>query len=1218
MSTIAKIRIYGVFLTFGSISLSALFVYIPASRADPVWNKLFKLKQPNGEIVEVRIWGDEFYRVVESLDGFTLVRDPDSGVICFARLSPDGNSLVSTGVEVHSASGESLGLQPGIRINPDARRAIIRERRMEAKRGERRTLDALGIDAAAISPPDSGNVMGICLIVDFSDEVATIPASDIDDYCSLPGYTGYGNNGSVRDYFYEVSDGNLIYTNYVPTAYYRAQNPKSYYDDCVAPYGERAQELILEALNDMETSGFDFSQYDSNGDGLIDAINCFYAGVTGCGWALGLWPHSWTVDFSADGVSSYLYQIAGIGSSLSLRTFCHENGHMICYWPDLYDYDFDSRGVGKFCLMCFGTSDTNPQEPSAYCKYLSGWTTTNLLTAPQTGVTVPSDVNTIYKYQHPALTNEYYLIENRQKAGRDLYLPDDGIAIWHIDTQGSNNNQEMTPESHYEVTLVQADGNWDLESNVNTGDATDLWSSPGYVECTPFTTPNTNWWDGSPFSLSISEISGSSTSMTFNFNPYEPYDGMIVAWGRNVYGQCNVPAPNADFVAVAGGYDHSLGLKSDGTVVGWGWNIHGECDVPSPNADFVAIAAGTYLSLGLKSDGTVVAWGRNDNGQCNVPAPNADFAAVAAGADHSLGLKFDGTIVAWGWNGYGQCDVPSPNADFVAVEGGASHSLGLKSDRTIVAWGRNDQGECRVLWPNADFVAIAAGWWHNLGIKGSCPLVYPNPLDFGSVAVGCVSDKIFTITNTSGDTLSGSISESCDHYSIVSGGGPYALAAGESIIVTVRYEPTATGTHECMIETGESSCSDVQCTGEANLGCLVQPLLLDFGIIAMGDSVDLDFTIYNIGCDTLFGSVSEPCLHYSVVSGGGSYAIPLGDSLVVTVRFKPTLIGTLGCTVMTGTKCMNVSCQGISLIPPPACLIDPDTLDFGSVSIGDFKMMTFDITNTGYGTLTGNVSESCPYYGVTMGSGSFALTHDQTHTVSVLFFPGSAGTHTCTIETGNDICSDVFCTGIGESPAAACLVEPDTLEFGAVSVNDSLDMTFFVTNTGGDTLQGSISEICDQYSIVNGGGPFSLAADETLFVGVQFKPTSVGSHNCTIDTGDSICINVVCTGTGDPPSGIGTTRPLTFALNQNYPNPFNPTTVIRYDVPASGGKVILRIYDVKGRLVRTLVDGYQSSGQKTAIWHGRNNHGQNVVTGVYFYRMTAPGFEMTKKLVLLK
>lgn len=97
-----------------------------------------------------------------------------------------------------------------------------------------------------------------------------------------------------------------------------------------------------------------------------------------------------------------------------------------------------------------------------------------------------------------------------------------------------------------------------------------------------------------------------------------------------------------------------------------------------PNTNFVAVAGGGNHSLGLKSNGSIVAWGLNDRGQCDVPVPNAGFLAVAAGWDHSLGLKAGGSIVAWGDNSYNQLDLPTPNGGFVAIEAGGWHSLGIK------------------------------------------------------------------------------------------------------------------------------------------------------------------------------------------------------------------------------------------------------------------------------------------------------------------------------------------------------------------------------------------------------------------------------------------------------------------------------------------------------------------------------------------------------------
>jgi len=91
-----------------------------------------------------------------------------------------------------------------------------------------------------------------------------------------------------------------------------------------------------------------------------------------------------------------------------------------------------------------------------------------------------------------------------------------------------------------------------------------------------------------------------------------------------------------------------------------------------------------------------------------------------------------------------------------------------------------------------------------------------------------------------------------------------------------------------------------------------------------------------------------------------------------------------------------------------------------------------------------------------------------------------------------------------------------------------------------------------------------------------------------------------------------------FDLRQNAPNPFNPATTISFVVPAGGANVSLRIYDTAGRLVRTLVDRFEPSGTREVTWQGRNDQGQPVSSGVYFYRLTAPSFSETRKMVLLR
>lgn len=200
-------------------------------------------------------------------------------------------------------------------------------------------------------------------------------------------------------------------------------------------------------------------------------------------------------------------------------------------------------------------------------------------------------------------------------------------------------------------------------------------------------------------------------------------NGTVTAWGWNGFGQCNVPAGLSGVVSVSGRNHHSLALKSNGTVTAWGWNSFGQCNVPAGLSGVVAVAAGEGHSLALKSDGTVAVWGDNSYGQCKVPSGLDGVVAVSGGFYHSLALKSDGTVVAWGWNGYGQCSIPAGLSGVVAVSGGIYHSLALKSDGTVVAWGYNGQGQCNIPAGLSSVVAVSAGGHFNLALKSDGTVV---------------------------------------------------------------------------------------------------------------------------------------------------------------------------------------------------------------------------------------------------------------------------------------------------------------------------------------------------------------------------------------------------------------------------------------------------------------------------------------------------------------
>jgi len=586
----------------------AVLLSLPALAHHPFDGDVMFLKQPDGTRVEVRVFGDQWYARIEGTDGYTLVRDDATGVICYARLSADGQRLESTGVR--AGQGAPAGLSRGIDLPLESR---IAQRDQHRLRFEAEEAAMLASKSSGPQPSNQGDVLGLTLIIDFSDEPGTVPAEHFDAYLNEPGYTGYGNNGSVRDYFYDVSGGVLNYTNHVPAQYIRAPEPKSYYEDPNAQFGTRARALVVWALNYLDGQGHDFSQYDANGDGYIDAVNVFYAGYPDGGWSVGLWPHSWVMSFNADGVSSYKYQITNIGASLRLSTFCHENGHSIMFWPDLYDYGYESSGVGGFCLMCSSGAGTNPVRPCAYLRAEAGWEPAVNLSGLQAGLVASHAEMNIFKVPHEGHPNEYYLIENRQRTGRDASIPGGGgLAIWHVDEDGSNDNEQQTPALHYLVTLVQADGRWDLENGTNNGDQTDLWYAPNYVEFDPTTSPAATWWDGTSAPIYIDGISASGAEMTFNYREElgtmavliqpEP-EGLLAPWTLDGPAGYQQTGEGADNFLV---WDEGSYTLTWGDVPGW--------SEPDPIAETLEVFDGAAPAqfVGVYTDPPLVAVAAGD------------------------------------------------------------------------------------------------------------------------------------------------------------------------------------------------------------------------------------------------------------------------------------------------------------------------------------------------------------------------------------------------------------------------------------------------------------------------------------------------------------------------------------------------------------------------------------------------------------------------------
>jgi hypothetical protein len=118
-------------------------------------------------------------------------------------------------------------------------------------------------------------------------------------------------------------------------------------------------------------------------------------------------------------------------------------------------------------------------------------------------------------------------------------------------------------------------------------------------------------------------------------------------------------------------------------------------------------------------------------------------------------------------------------------------------------------------------------------------------------------------------------------------------------------------------------------------------------------------------------------------------------------------------------------------------------------------------------------------------------------------------------------------------------------------------------------------------------------------------------------SGNESNASVVLEVSGSMLSTVADLIPEVYALNQNYPNPFNPSTQIRYALPEQS-QVVLTVYDMLGRKVRTLVNGVQDAGYRTVMWNATSDMGTPVSAGMYIYTIRANEFYQVKKMILLK
>ncbi|UCG33905.1 MAG: M6 family metalloprotease domain-containing protein, partial [Phycisphaerales bacterium] len=532
--------------TIALLSLCLAVLLAPAAALAMPANPLpFTVSQPDGTRITLRVYGDEHFHWYADLKGYTVV--VDQGAYVYAALDDTGR-LVPTAHVVGQVDPAAAGLAPGI-LPPPGVRAEIRAAALPLPQKR---------DGPVRVPP-SGTVKNLVVLCMFSDHSVGTDGRAQADYDTLfnavGGHPTLAPTGSVRDLYLEDSYGTMTLDSTV-AAWVTLPNTEAYYADGydgTGYYPQNAQGMCEDALN-LVDSLVDFGEFDTDNDGYIDAIDFIHSGYgaeTGGGGGDWIWSHRWSLWALPGGqwtsndqnglgeyvkVYDYHTEPALWGTSgteiLHYAVIAHETGHFFGL-PDLYDTNGGSRGVGCFCMMGnswgFDSTQLNPPHFSAWCKIFLGWITPTVISTPAVYTAPQVQTNPVaYRIDVNYPSGEYLLIENRQPVGHETVLPQGGLCIWHIDEAKTTNQDEGYPgqpgwpenNNHFMVALLQADGNYDLEQNVNRGDAGDVYHAGGVSLIDETTVPNTDAYQDGIIIVtenSISNVSPSGSSMTFLF-----------------------------------------------------------------------------------------------------------------------------------------------------------------------------------------------------------------------------------------------------------------------------------------------------------------------------------------------------------------------------------------------------------------------------------------------------------------------------------------------------------------------------------------------------------------------------------------------------------------------------------------------------------------------------------------------------------------------------
>ncbi|HQN43891.1 MAG TPA: M6 family metalloprotease domain-containing protein [Anaerolineaceae bacterium] len=510
------------------VALVAAATMVTLAAAAPAAPIDITLTQPDGSTFTARQWGDEWSNGMETLDGYTIMQAAD-GWWVYAAV--DGGALVP-------ALTDNGRLVVGLAEPP----ASALHLRPDVSYPESLNLP-LQVE------PNSHNIgtqPTLVLLASFSNRASTYTA---DSFAA----SMFGASNSVSDYYLEASFNQLTLS---PAAESHGTTNDGvigwlnlgYPHPNTGSVTSSANQLIVKNALIAADPYVNYASYDTNSDGYI-SINELHLVVVVAGYEAAyntstpsIWAHRWSLndvtpptldgkilgEYSHNGGYAQFGEIHG-DHPATIGIMAHELGHDIT-WPDLYDTDGSSDGVGRWSIMGSGNWNyttgnyygSSPALPDAWLKWYQGWITPTTVSGTLTNQAIPqAETNSTafllrpnsggvnWEFGQYSGTGEFFLVENRQLTGYDAGLPGCGLLIWHIDESVTYTNSANDNEYHPLVKLMQADGLDQLmDGGGERGDPGDPF--PGSANNTAFTyssVPNSRLYSGSDSLASVTAIS---------------------------------------------------------------------------------------------------------------------------------------------------------------------------------------------------------------------------------------------------------------------------------------------------------------------------------------------------------------------------------------------------------------------------------------------------------------------------------------------------------------------------------------------------------------------------------------------------------------------------------------------------------------------------------------------------------------------------------------